>query len=112
MSFNFGAGANTPDPNKMTDLEKMEFSYNKVLDGYLGSVNKWAEYSLAVDAGEMTMEELKSKFDAHMARQGFILMLLDGMRQQKAKENADSLVEDFRKQLDSTPTAEEPKYDL
>lgn len=96
-----------PDANKMTSAEKFEYSYNKVLDGFIGTCDEWARLSLAFTAGEMAAEEVIASFDDHVAMKGFVLLLLDDIRKQENGLKIDDQVKKFRQQLAGMPEAEE-----
>lgn len=100
------------DPTNMTELERSEFAYGKILDGYLHSVDSWAKLSLDYRDGKVAATDVINAFDVHMAKQGFILMLLDNIRKAKQTSNIDSEVEKFKQQLNDMPTTDEPSNDL
>lgn len=111
MNFDvpFGQGG---IPTFKTDAEKNLWMYNRMLDGYLYLVDVWAGLSLGVDGGNISLEEMKERFDCVVAERGAFAVILDNIRKQEELRNPDKLVAEFRDILTNTPTAEEPKYDL
>lgn len=98
----------TPEEiGKLTPAEKFEFSYNRVLDGFLQTVDEWARLSLAHDEGKLTAEEVVEHFNEHVSYKGFVLLLLDDIRKAKQSKNIDAQVKKFREQLTKLPEADD-----
>lgn len=114
MSFEdmFPGASTSGIPTFKDAAERNHWKYNRMLDGYLHIVDVWAGLSLAVNDGEITLQEMKDKFDNFLAEKAIIGIMLDNLRKREAAANADQAVEKFREVLDSAPTADEPKYDL
>ena len=87
----------TPESvEKMSPAEKFEFSYNKVLDGFLQTVDEWARLSLEHSDGKMSAEEVIDSFNQHVGLKAMVLLILDEIRRNSAIEKQ---VEKFRKDL-------------
>lgn len=98
------------DLSAATPLELSELKYNKLLDGFLNTVDKYAELSLKVRSGEITADEAIRIYDDFLAPKAMLLMMLDKLRgdhglfaraeRQKAEEIENEIAR-FREQLDN-----------
>lgn len=114
MDFAGGIGpfSGKPLPTFENDAERFEWQYNRVLDGMITMLDKWAELSMAVNDGLISVDVLKEKYDLFMAEKGMIVIMLDEIRKRKNADKADKLVEEFRKELSLAPETDEPDYGI
>lgn len=89
-----------PDPQKMTTEERLGWMYDKMLSGFLGAVDKWAEISMDYHDESRSAESVISDFDTFMAQKGMLLLVLKDIRDAEKRQNIDSQVASFREQLD------------
>lgn len=108
MDDNFQNDVN--DLAAMTPLELSELKYNKLLDGFLTAVDKYAEVSLKVRSGEITADEAIRIYDDFLAPKAMLLMMLDKLRgenglfaraEREKAEEIENEVAKFRDQLDN-----------